>query len=113
MQDEPDVQQAEFEVQFEILRLQYLAGLPARRLALLAAWRECGSGADEQAWQRLRDAAHNLSGSAPCYGLEALGKLARRLDRQLSGAAACRERAIAEKTLRGLVAALDAAIAAS
>jgi hypothetical protein len=51
-----------------------------------------------------------LSGSAPCYGLEAIGNLARSLDRLLSAKPPCRERAVAGGAVAELSAALDAAI---
>lgn len=107
MATEPDVRQDEFEAQLALLRLQFLAGLPARRAALLAAWAECADGGEEAPWRRLRDIAHKLSGSAPCYGLAAIGSMARELDQQLSGRNRCRERIFADARVERLIAALD------
>lgn len=110
--DDAESADAEFEAQLTALRKAYVKGLPARRAALAAAWRECGAGVGESAWQRLRDVAHKLSGSASSYGFEALGVAGRELDRLLSGRAPCRDLARAEPLVLRLTAALDAVIAA-
>ena len=70
-------------------------------------------GGDEAPWLRLRDVAHRLSGSAPCYGLDAVGDAARELDRLLSGRAPCRERALAMIAVTSLTSVLDAATPAA
>lgn len=95
-----------------LLRQHYLAGLPARRAALGAAWRDCADGGDEGPWGRLRDVAHKLAGSATSYGYEAMGKTARELDRALSGRTPARARAAVGPLVAGLAQELDVAIAA-
>lgn len=105
-----DPREVEFEAQVEALRRHFLQELPERRTALVAAWRDCADGGDESPWQQLRDVAHKLSGSAPCYGLDAIGEAARALDKLLSGRPPCRERAVAGIAVAELSAALDAAM---
>ena len=99
-----------FLAQVEALRQHFLQGVPARHAALKDAWRGCIDGGGESAWLSLRNVAHNLSGSASCYGFEALGETARELDKLLSGRLPCRERALAEPVVARLSALLDAAI---
>ena len=108
---ELDPREVEFQAQLEALRRHFLEGLPERRAALAAAWCDCVDGREEATWERLRDVVHKLSGSAPCYGLNQVGELARGLDRQLSGRVPCRERAVLDAAVAQLLAALDAAIA--
>lgn len=108
-----DSRDAAFEAQLDALREHFLTGLPARRTALVAAWRDCTDGGDDAPWQRLREVAHKLAGSAPCYGLEAVGDVARELDRQLSGRQPCRERARVEAPVGRLLALMDAAISSA
>ncbi len=110
MDTQSDSAQAEFEARVEALRRRYVAGLPARRAALAAAWDACRDAGDDAPWQQLREVAHNLSGSAPCYGFETLGRAARDLDRMLSGQAPCRARADAADPVAGVLAALDAVV---
>ncbi|WIG54537.1 MAG: hypothetical protein OJF61_000323 [Rhodanobacteraceae bacterium] len=110
---ETDPREIEFQAQFEALRRHFVQELPARRAALVSAWGDCADGGDEAPWQRLRDVAHKLSGSAPNYGLEAVGDIARGLDKLLSGRTPCRERAAAGSVVTDLTVALDEAIAAS
>lgn len=112
MAAEADPREAEFQQQFEALRQHFLAELPQRRAALVTAWKECADGGDETPWLRLRDVAHKLSGSAPCYGLDAAGDAARMLDRLLSGRTPCRGRAAADGAVARVRTALDAAIGA-
>jgi hypothetical protein len=113
MAAEWDPREAEFQAQFEALRRHFMQELPDRRAALVFAWNACADGGDEAPWLRLRDVAHKLSGSAPNYGLDVVGDVARGLDRLLSGRTPCRARATAEGVVADLTAALDAAIAAS
>ena len=113
MDTDPDSREAEFQAQFEALRRHFMQELPGRRTALLSAWDACTDGGDEAPWLRLRDVAHKLSGSAPNYGLEAVGEFARRLDRLLSGRTPCRARAATAEAVARLSAVLDAAIAAT
>lgn len=110
MGTESDPAQRAFEAELAVLRRHFLEGLPARRAALAAAWQECRDGAAEAAWLRLREAAHKLAGSAPCYGMEALGAAARELDRALSGRPPCRVRARLQPRVLQVFAELDAAI---
>lgn len=107
---EPDPREAEFQAQIEALRRHFMQELPGRRAALASAWSECMDSGDEAPWLRLRDVAHRLSGSAPCYGLDGVGEAARALDRLLSGRAPCRDRAAATSAVASLAALLDAAI---
>jgi HPt (histidine-containing phosphotransfer) domain-containing protein len=107
---ETDPREIEFQAQFEALRLHFMQELPERRAALVSAWNRCVDVGDQAPWLRLRDVAHKLSGSAPNYGLEAVGDCARALDRLLSGRAPCRGRAAAESAIARLMAALDEAI---
>jgi HPt (histidine-containing phosphotransfer) domain-containing protein len=107
---ESDAREAAFLAQIEALRRHFIQELPGRRAALASAWSECVDAGDETSWLRLRDVAHRLSGSAPCYGLDAVGDAARELDRLLSGRAPCRERGAATVTVAALTAVLDAAI---
>ena len=113
MAAEWDLREAEFQAQFEALRRHFMQELPDRRAALVSAWNACADGGDEAPWLRLRNVAHNLSGSAPNYGLDVVGDVARGLDKLLSGRTPCRARATAEGVVADLTAALDAAIAAS
>ncbi|HEX5352673.1 MAG TPA: Hpt domain-containing protein [Rhodanobacteraceae bacterium] len=110
---ELDPREAEFQAQIESLREQFMCELPARHAALDSAWSACADAGDEAPWLHLRDVAHRLSGSAPCYGLDAVGEAARELDRLLSGRSPCRERAAAAARVLLLQAALDTAIAAT
>lgn len=110
---EQDPREAEFEAQIEALRRHFVSELPERREALVAAWVDCADGGDEVPWLRLRDVAHKLSGSAPCYGLDEVGDAGRRLDKSLSGRAPCRERNVVADLVAELTVALDQAIAAS
>lgn len=108
-----DPREIEFQAQFEALRRHFMQELPDRRAALVSAWDACADGGDEAPWLRLRDVAHKLSGSAPNYGLEVVGDLARGLDKLLSGRTPCRARVTAEGAVVQLMTALDAAIAAA
>lgn len=108
MGTDADPREVEFQAQFEALRRHFLQGLPERRAALVDAWRACADAGGEPAWQRLREIAHKLSGSAPCYGLEAIGESARALDGLLAAKPRCRERIAA--VVAELAVALEAAI---
>lgn len=109
-ESDPDSRDAAFEAEMAVLQQHYLAGLPARRAALVAAWRDCTDGGEELPWQRLRDVAHKLAGSASSYGFETLGDTARELDRLLSGRTPSRARAQVRDLVTGVTAAVDAAI---
>jgi HPt (histidine-containing phosphotransfer) domain-containing protein len=111
MAAEWDPREAEFQAQFEALRRHFMQELPERRAALVSAWGDCADRDEEAPWLRLRDVAHKLSGSAPNYGLDAVGDIARALDRLLSGRTPCRTRGAAEGVVAQLLAALDEAIA--
>lgn len=113
MGTEADPREIEFQAQFEALRRHFMQELPERRAALVSAWNECADGGDEAPWLRLRDVAHKLSGSAPNYGLDMVGDIARGLDRLLSGRTPCRERAAVGAAVMKLIAALDEAVAAA
>lgn len=113
MGTETDPREIEFQAQFEALRRHFMQELPDRRAALVSAWNDCADGGDEAPWLRLRDVAHKLSGSAPNYGLDVVGGLARGLDKLLSGRKPCRERTAASAAVAGLTAALGEAIAAT
>lgn len=110
MATELDPREVEFQAQIEALRRHFMQELPDRRAALATAWGDCIDGGDDAPWERLRDVAHKLSGSAPCYGLDRVGVAARELDRQLSGRTPCRERAAVDGAVAELRVALDTAI---
>lgn len=105
-----DFEDPAFKAQLETLRQHYLEGLPARRTAFVEAWHGCVDGDGEVAWLSLCDVAHKLSGSAPCYGLEALGVAARELDKLLSGKAPSRTRAQVADVVVRVQGLLDAAV---
>jgi CheY-like chemotaxis protein len=69
---------------FERLRERYAASFASKRLALMQAWRTFAA-APEKAGARRELAAqvHRLCGSAPAYGYERLGALARAVERML------------------------------
>lgn len=113
MAAELDPGEVEFQAQVEALRRHFLRELPERGAALVSAWDGCEDAGDEAPWLRLRDITHRLSGSAPCYGLDAVGGTARELDRLLSGRNPCRERARVAGAVARLQAALNVAIAAA
>lgn len=106
-----DFEDPAFLAQLAALRVRYVAGLPARKAALDEAWGGCTDPGGEASWQRLRDVAHNLSGSAAGYGFDALGDAARDLDRLLSGRGRRRSRGNVEAGVARLARLLDAAIA--
>lgn len=106
-----DFADPEFLAQLEVLRQHYVQGMPGRRTAFMQAWADCADGTAEPAWQGLRDVAHKLSGTAPCYGLEDLGVAARELDRLLSGRPPCRVRAQVQSLVARVQGLLDASIA--
>lgn len=110
---EQDPREAEFEAQIEALRLHFVSELPERRALLVAAWADCVDRGEETPWLRLRDVAHKLSGSAPCYGLDEIGDAGRQLDKLLSGRVSCRERDGVTAAVNRLAVALDKAIAAA
>lgn len=111
MASDIDPADAEFEAQLQALRAHFIAGLPARRDALAAAWAQCLAAGEEAGWLALRDVAHRLAGSAPCYGLDEIGTLARDLDRLLSRIPPCRETDEAAAAVAALLAAVDSATA--
>jgi HPt (histidine-containing phosphotransfer) domain-containing protein len=113
MQPDPDAREAAFQARMEALTRDYLHALPARRAALAEHWHACADTNAEAAWERVREIAHKLAGSAPCYGLDAIGKAARDLDKLLSGAAANRARVVAGPYLDRLLLEMDAAIGAA
>ena len=113
MGTETDPREIEFQAQFEALCRHFMRELPERRAKLVSAWNDCADGGDEAPWLRLRDVAHKLSGSAPNYGLDVVGGVARGLDKLLSGRTPCRTRASAKGVVADLTAALDDAIAAT
>ncbi len=66
---------------FELLRARYGASLADKWRALDAAWRAyLAQPADQAARRELQQQVHRLSGSAPAYGYETLGLLARAAD---------------------------------
>lgn len=102
---------AEFQAELAALRRRYLLGLPARRAALVEAWDRCVDRGAEPAWLALRQVAHRLSGSAPCYGLDEVGAVARELDGRLSARPPCRDRNAVAQPVARLQRLLDRAIA--
>jgi len=66
---------------FELLRVRYAASFAEKRRALDDAWRAfLARPGDPAVRSELQQQAHRLSGSAPAYGYEALGALARTAD---------------------------------
>ena len=106
-----DLDDIEFEKRFRSLRAQYLAELPTRREALASLWAASRHDVASSAWHELQTLAHRLSGSAPCYGLDAMGEAAQELDRLLSGKPPCREQKLVHPSVAQLLALMDAAIA--
>ena len=68
---------------FEALQRMYREQLPEKRQALDVEWRavQNGSGAESHA-QALRRQLHNLSGSGGAYGYDAMGEMARNLEKR-------------------------------
>lgn len=70
---------------FDRLRQRYAASLTRKRQDLDAAWRRLQADPhDARACADLQDQVHRLAGSAPAYGYEAIGLLAREADRLLT-----------------------------
>lgn len=70
---------------FDRLRQRYAASLTRKRQDLDAAWQRLQADPhDLRACAELNDQVHRLAGSAPAYGYEAIGVLARDVDRLLS-----------------------------
>ncbi|TAN05049.1 MAG: hypothetical protein EPN38_12465 [Rhodanobacteraceae bacterium] len=113
MVSDKDAAEAAFQAQIAALGEAFVHGLPARRAALVTAWHDCADDANEPAWERLREVAHKLSGSASNYGFEALGAAGRELDRLLTGHTRCRVRAQAAAAVSRLRDALDGVIASA
>jgi HPt (histidine-containing phosphotransfer) domain-containing protein len=66
------------------LRERYAASFAAKHDALEAAWTAFLAAPDDAGARTLRHLAHRLAGSAPAYGYEALGALARDIDALLT-----------------------------
>ncbi|HJU08395.1 MAG TPA: Hpt domain-containing protein [Rhodanobacteraceae bacterium] len=108
-----DLAEAEFDARYRLLQSQYLSELPQRRKAVAASWAASMRDAASPAWRELHSLAHRLSGSAPCYGLDAVGEAAQEVDRLLSAKPPCRELPVLRPVVSRLLNLLDAAIAAS
>ncbi len=108
-----DLAQAEFDARYRLLQSQYLSDLPQRRKAVASLWAASMKDAASPAWPELHSLAHRLSGSAPCYGLDAVGEAAQEVDRLLSAKPQCRELSVLRPPVSRLLNLLDAAIAAS
>jgi HPt (histidine-containing phosphotransfer) domain-containing protein len=108
-----DLAEAEFDARYRLLQSQYLSELPQRRKAVAALWAASMRDAASPAWRELHSLAHRLSGSAPCYGLDAVGEAAQEVDRLLSAKPPCRELPVLRPAVSRLLNLLDAAIAAS
>lgn len=68
---------------FEELKRLYRESLPQKRQALELEWRAILGGADpEPHAQSLRHQLHQLSGSGGAYGYDAMGEMARSLEKQ-------------------------------
>ena len=68
---------------FEALQRMYREQLPERCQALDVEWRALAGGAAPEAHaQLLRRVLHNLSGSGGAYGFEAMGEMARNLEKR-------------------------------
>lgn len=67
---------------FEALLVMYRQALPEKRAALESEWRALqGEAAPDAHAQALRRQLHNLAGSGGAYGFDALGELARQLEK--------------------------------
>lgn len=110
IESEMQLREAAFRADLEALRIQYMRRLPELAEAFASAWDECRDDAGEEAWLAVRSLAHKMSGSAPCYGLEALGLAARELDGMLSGKAPCRSRRQAGETAERVLSELRTAL---
>lgn len=108
-----DLAEAEFDARYRLLQSQYLCELPQRRKAVASLWAASMRDAASPAWQELHALAHRLSGSAPCYGLDAVGEAAQEVDRLLSAKPPCRDVHMLRPPLSRLLNLLDAAIAVS
>lgn len=67
------------------LRDRYAMSLAAKREAFVAAWTAFAAAPDDANARALHLLAHRLAGSAPAYGYEVLGALARDVDAHLTG----------------------------
>ena len=68
---------------FEALQRMYREQLPEKRQALDAEWKAIVGGAPAEAHaQALRRQLHNLSGSGGAYGFDAMGEMARSLEKR-------------------------------
>lgn len=68
---------------FDALVVMYREALPEKREALEREWRAIlGGGPDEPAAQALRRQLHQLAGSAGAYGYDAMGEMARSLEKR-------------------------------
>lgn len=69
----------------EELRLRYLHSLPQKAADVRAQWQRLQRQPDERALiVELHQQVHRLSGSAPAYGFDAIGALARPIDQRLA-----------------------------
>jgi HPt (histidine-containing phosphotransfer) domain-containing protein len=66
------------------LRLRYLNSLPQKGRDLLAQWQRLLAAPERALLVELHQHAHRLSGSAPAYGFDAIGALARPLDLRIA-----------------------------
>ena len=68
---------------FEALQRMYREQLPEKRQTLEAEWRAMANGpATDAHAQALRRQLHNLSGSGGAYGYDAMGEMARSLEKR-------------------------------
>lgn len=68
---------------FDALVQMYREALPEKRAALEREWKAIlGGGPDEPAAQALKHQLHQLAGSAGAYGYEAMGEMARALEKR-------------------------------
>lgn len=68
---------------FEALQRMYREQLPEKRQALDIEWKAILAGAAPEAHvQALRRQLHNLSGSGGAYGYDAMGEMARNLEKR-------------------------------
>lgn len=60
---------------------KYMGSLPKKRTRISRCWSAIGrQGCTPELFDKLKTEMHRLSGSAPSYGLEALGQVAHKLD---------------------------------
>lgn len=74
--------------QMDALHARYARSLASKHAALLEAWRAFAVAKDDASARKLHGLVHRLAGSAPTYGYDSLGTLARKADHAFAHASA-------------------------